>query len=633
MSNNSFIHLYHSSIFIITAETISTSHQNLIYQFMNSKNPSTSSLSNNHFHYHLYQYQTNNCCLNLFDQSKSSSTVTTAASNENFSSFHTQSITNSYKTPGNESECTTSKMEFEMKSQKLPSSHSKNHENSFLISSGTDNVSHAAFNDDCKLDSLLTDTPSYGESSSHNNSTEKVIEIELLKDDYRKSDQDRDDCSCTKKYLPYQINEKNVWQVYETSDCKYIHTKHEIDEIFKPPDSNDAAQNTEMLHSRSNFSNQIICHEINHQPNHNEPSPQTKNDPDNAFCDGDERNEPEIELSNYKFNFDGISEYSPSFNIRKSVGDTCSCIDEEHATPHIDDADDNSSEMSKIPYTQKELSPKAMKSGKLLNRPKETNRISRDNVKPVEKEVQDEITRNGIKSSKPKTIKPIRLPSPVPKYQTTSPKRNNSYEDDSDSSDTESSTSVVTMCQSTQTVKNSPQNNKITNESTKPRENSSLVKQDTSSANKIVIPNIHQGWSVTVAGTHPDLAPDVEMKLSFPKAKLSQSSSNERLDAQKLENNNSIYYYNNKNMNNQLLPSPEQEPRMSRQHIQYDHHKPYYNNRRSLSLARIDSGKQKNHKYNFQTLSNEISFLRNDKTKILQPSKLAYSSSNCKKCI
>lgn len=93
-----------------------------------------------------------------------------------------------------------------------------------------------------------------------------------------------------------------------------------------------------------------------------------------------------------------------------------------------------------------------------------------------------------------------------------------------------------------------------------------------------------------VAGTHPDLAPDVEMKLSFPKAKGATSSTpDSKLDSGKRDHPEVFYY-----KNNQLLPPPDSRELPTHMsalpYERYDHQKPYYNHRRSLSLARIDSG-------------------------------------------
>jgi len=119
---------------------------------------------------------------------------------------------------------------------------------------------------------------------------------------------------------------------------------------------------------------------------------------------------------------------------------------------------------------------------------------------------------------------------------------------------------------------------------------------------------------IQVAGTHPELAPDVEMKICFPKPKgTSQSASigpSEVSITETQKSDNEVFYYKN----NQLLPAPQMN--QSVDPMQYEHHQPhmthpyeqnrpqmsyqyeqshmkqphYYNHRRSLSLARIDSG-------------------------------------------
>lgn len=92
--------------------------------------------------------------------------------------------------------------------------------------------------------------------------------------------------------------------------------------------------------------------------------------------------------------------------------------------------------------------------------------------------------------------------------------------------------------------------------------------------------------ALKVAGTHPDLAPDVEMKLCFPKAKGATSAPDSKLEAVKQEDPEVFYY-----RNNQLLPAAGSREMPAQ--LQYGggyEQKPYYNHRRSLSLARIDSG-------------------------------------------
>lgn len=424
-------------------------HKNLIHQFMSNK--SSSSSSNNHFHYHLYQYQTHNCCLNLFDQSKNSSTVTTAASNEN---FFTQSISNLCDfTPSRNTQNTPNDDE---NSKAAVSSKFENP--SGLTSSGSEFPSTIFNNQSSKVNfspSLGGETP-----SSKSQTAEKIIDIEFTNDNYRQPEADDDDCSCTKKYLPYKVNERNVWQVYETSDCKYIQSKYEVDEVFQPPSSDGTKTSFDynpLLHSRSNFSNKTVTHTISQA----QASDQSESVNSSTPCN---------------LNSTSNSLYTPSFNIKSETIEDCNCVinketeDDDESKADDDDDDDVVSVISKQPPSSKDS---FQPNSKLLNRPKATNNISREQVKPIEKEVQNEITKNGVKVSSMKASKLVRLPSPVPKRRTT-PKSDS--ETDSDFSSEESSIKEKTS------KKISPKD--------QTRQQSSLVRQE---SKNVVIPNIHQG--------------------------------------------------------------------------------------------------------------------------------------------
>ncbi|KAG5682280.1 hypothetical protein PVAND_011643 [Polypedilum vanderplanki] len=613
---------------------------NLIHQFMSHKNSSSSSPSfsnikancNNHYHYHLYQYQTNHCCFNLLDHSKSSSTVTTAASPHD--NYHLNCCSHALS---NESSCPLGVIDITSNSSPLQ----KNKENEHLkiaetgigssgsvkfdlnkptLNSGGSEFPSTVFNklNDCQS---ITATPSsYTATTRGNTADEKIIEIELTNEILKKPQEDNDDCSCTKKYLPYKINEKNVWQMYETSDCKYIQSKHEIDEIFQPPlsgDSTVASENCNLLHSRSNFSNQIICHGINHETNHNENTPRSSHSVN-----------INSQASPKTFNSTGESFYMPTFNIKPmNVNNECRCgednqnVDnnnenenEESITKTVVNDGDNESVIisNQSPSLSTcDLFSNNKQMGKLLNRPKAINNISREQVKPVEKEIQKEITKNGNTNSFKTLPKPIRLPSPVPKQQQQS--KRNSYDENSNSSNESSSSSS-----SAESKYEIPKHSKVSDsekqknvkEKAKLNQENSLIKQEN---NTTIIPNIHQGWSVTVAGTHPDLAPDVEMKICFPKSKtMSQSASVgpsvTSCEIQKPESE--MFYYKN----NELIPASVANQNSNP--IQYESKPPYYNHRRSLSLARIDSGLSgmaKTKSYNLPNLHMPRSTARNFK--------------------
>jgi hypothetical protein len=259
--------------------------------------------NNNHFHYHLYQYQSNHCCFNLLDHRKSSSsTVTTTASNETYQ----QSITNS---------CPLGVTDVSLS---LNAQHGSKEESKAIDEKLSGGIATNHFNIPLSCEN---NTPSSFDDRSRSQTAEKIIEIELSNETFRKPQDEQDDCSCTKKYLPYKINERNVWQVYETSDCKYIQSKCEIDEIYQPPPDTASSTMTtsEMLHSRSNFSNEIICHAINHATNHRE----------NAL--------EKVEISQASSNNEN-SIYTPTFNIKPlNLDSSCHCNEDEEVDENRED--------------------------------------------------------------------------------------------------------------------------------------------------------------------------------------------------------------------------------------------------------------------------------------------------------
>jgi hypothetical protein len=412
--------------------------------------------------------------------------VTTAASNENFSSFHTQSIGNSCRTADFSQSRNTQNGEDDNKSKTATSS--KFNENVSRLTTSESEFPSTIFHNQSKVNfepSVGEETPSYDENASKSQTAEKIIEIEYSNDNYKQDEDDRDDCSCTKKYLPYKINERNVWQVYETSDCKYIQSKYEIDEIFQPPPPQSSEYNP-LLHSRSNFSNQVICHTVDHASTSHEQSA-----PKSEQSESVNSSTP-LDLGS-NLNSAGNSLYTPTFNIKTEAPESCHCvIDEETEDDESKANEEDDSTTSKFVASPKSSYQLSQQSGKLLNRPKATNNISRDQVKPIEKEIQNEITKNGVKASTIKSSKPMRLPSPVPKHQASS-RRDKSYEDDSQLSDSDFSSNESQQA-TVKEIQKSPKmksNRSSANDKENVRQQSSLVRQE--SKNVLNIPNIHQG--------------------------------------------------------------------------------------------------------------------------------------------
>ena len=105
------------------------------------------------------------------------------------------------------------------------------------------------------------------------------------------------------------------------------------------------------------------------------------------------------------------------------------------------------------------------------------------------------------------------------------------------------------------------------------------------------------------------------MKLSFPKAKgVLSTPDSSKVDSGKQEKPEVFYY-----RNNQLLPAPDSREMHSQMPFERYESRPYYNQRRSLSLARIDSGMSG--KINVSVIEwknfNLCVFRRHDQAKVL----------------
>lgn len=498
---------------------------NLIYQYMN-KNPTSSTNHKNHHHYHFYQYQTNNC-VNLFDASKSTSAVTTAATS--VFTPTTTNLTASDHMPcfrSNSNSLSNYDHEIQMmrqqnlkklhEQQKLSGSRHTATTNSstdprqrnnccFLSSSGSENIL-TVIDKRNKFDPDLSagkesSTPGTSEHKEMPHSKENIIKIEI-EDSNKEAESD---CSCTKKYTPYQVNEKNVWQVYETSDCKYIQTRYEVFETYQPPEGEHsipgtAPENTKlhtddmMLHSRSNFSNQIICHAINHETNHLKtptkfmevPPPPTGCSSNCCYCDPNNKD----------------------LDCQFCVSKTTSLKYEEDTTlPST--AQSNQTEINKSDYRplssikfDPPMKPIAeplaivnnKSPGKLLNRPKEINNLPRDR-KSVKKEVKNEIKNHSIKIEVNNKNKTIKLPSPSQNQNQgySSPLKKKSYNESN-----EDYSSISSSCASPKSTskkvlnrrKNSKDNVKSSDKESRNNINDTCLKSDNGG---LVLPPANQG--------------------------------------------------------------------------------------------------------------------------------------------
>ena len=414
---------------------------NLISQYM-SKNQTSSTKHKNHQHYHFYQYQTNNC-VNLFDTSKSTSAVTTAET-----SVFTPTTTNltasdhmpCFRTNSNSLSNYDHELQM-MRQQNIKKLHEQQKISGsrhttpntatnfstdprlrnnccFLSSSGSENIL-TVIEKRNKFDHGLSagkqsSTPGSSKHKELPHSKEKIIKIEIEDENKAASD-----CSCTKKCLPYQVNEKNVWQVYETNDRKYIQTRYEVFETYQVPEeeqniSGTASENNYklqtddgFLHSQSNINSQMISHLINHDSTplqtpikfKENPPPQTGCSSNCCYCD------PVNKDLDCQFCIDKTPlHYEKDTSVPSTAQSNQTEIMKSEYRPLPDS--------SMIAITEPQIVITNNKSpGKLLNRPKEINNLPCDR-KSVKKEVKNEIQNHLIKIEVNNKNKTVKLPSP-----------------------------------------------------------------------------------------------------------------------------------------------------------------------------------------------------------------------------
>ncbi|CAO1378785.1 unnamed protein product [Diamesa hyperborea] len=487
----------------------------------------------------------------------------------------------------------------------------------FLSSSGSENIltvidKRNKFDPDLSAgkESTTPGTSEHKEVPPH--SKENIIKIDI-----EDTNKDASDCSCTKKYLPYQVNEKNVWQVYETSDCKYIQTRYEVFETYQPPEEEESIPGTApenpyklqtddgLLHSRSNFSNQIICHSINHETNHlktptqfkEAQPPQTRCSSNCCYCDP---NNKDLDCQ-FCVNKTPLINYIEDTTVPSTAQSNQTEIIKSDYRP-----------LSSIKFDPPMIAitePLAITNNKspakLLNRPKEINNLPRDR-KSVKKEVKNEIKNHSIKVEVNNKNKTVKLPSPSQNQNQGyfSPLKKKSYNESN-----EDYSSISSSCASPKSTpkkvlnrrKNSKDHVKSSDKESR-NNNESCIKSDNGG---LVLPPANQGWSVTVAGNyHPEMTPDVEMKLSFNKNKMDIQKKNIDMENYLTRNQEPIqtqhkeevYFYNNRNIDHQILPAA---PISQNQY----HTKPFINQRRSLSLARVDTGLPKQKSYHLPNLN------------------------------
>lgn len=252
---------------------------------------------------------------------------------------------------------------------------------------------------------------------------EKVIHIELLNENHKTSKSPETiACHCIDRKLPYTVNEKNVWQVFEISDCKFVQTKLEHYETLQCEQlDREEFKETEITpqhsHSRSSFDeNQFICHNLLDTPMERTPllpppSSAPKTCESCCFCNPNIHSNKNAECNYCK---NRTPQVKTEENTTKQYYETLA-IDHTHTTE-----ENNTMKCTKISETVSKRITSSANTGtstgtikkinkidektnftqisksptKLLNRPKE-NVISqpRKRIKSVKKEIKNEINK------------------------------------------------------------------------------------------------------------------------------------------------------------------------------------------------------------------------------------------------
>lgn len=269
-------------------------------------------------------------------------------------------------------------------------------------------------------------------NSQNTDDQEKLIHIEILNESGNKNLNNCNNdttnmnskspesfaCHCIDRKLPYTVNEKNVWQVFEITDCKFVQTKLEHYETHQYESINtEEAQEPEKtpqhIHSRSSFDeNQFVCHTLLKTPTDATlsmpvpPMSAPKTCESCCFCN------PDIHTT-------GNAECKYCKNKTPQLKTTTENTEQYYETLAIDHThtthENNTTKCTKISETvKKRIISSATSTGtikkitskinenssipksptKLLNRPKETAiNQPRKRVKSVKKEVKNEIKK------------------------------------------------------------------------------------------------------------------------------------------------------------------------------------------------------------------------------------------------
>lgn len=366
-------------------------------------------------------------------------------------------------------------------------------------------------------------------------------------------------CSCVEKCDPLKADNGNVWQVCDTNLCKFIKTKIETFEIpkddvpqtpFPEIDTTSfvivpAKEKSQIKEMKSPSKAPVICTETRHDKLPETPQSSNKNSPktnrdscsDCCFCNPDlHRNVKNSPGCNFcvrketpRYELFAKTDHTHTQTKTKDdiISTQCTKINEKIKRSFVIPGDAPSHHQT---HKNRTASTNIKNH---LNRPKNINNIPRaSSMQSIQRIIHDEITTTKFKKKEEQKRKEFRLPSPYTDISS------HSYDDTGSSTDF----SDCSIESPKKLQKVAPTRWQGAPGSFRRRMTGNRVQEKKWNGNKSEKEETKKspGWSVTVAGNyHEDLAPDVEMRLKFPK----QQIKNETQESQKGRNDDESDFY------------------------------------------------------------------------------------------
>lgn len=367
-------------------------------------------------------------------------------------------------------------------------------------------------------------------------------------------------CSCVEKCDPLKTDNDSVWQVCDTNLCKFIKTKKKSFEIPKddvqtPVSEIDTTSfvivptviaKSPVKEKKSPLKVPVICNETRNENIPETPQSSSKNTPkttrdscsDCCFCNPDlHRNVKNSPGCNFcvrketpRYELFAKTDHTHTQTKTKDdiISTQCTKINEKIKRSFVIPGD--------LHHQSAKNRTASTNIKNHLNRPKNINNIPRaSSMQSIQRIIHDEITTTKFKKKEEPKRKEFRLPSPYTDISS------HSYDDTGSSTDF-SDCSIESPKKSQKIAPTRWQG--APGSFRRRMTGNSRLQEKNWNGNKIQKEETKKspGWSVTVAGNyHEDLAPDVEMRLKFPK----QQIKNETQDSQKDRNEDESDFYEN----------------------------------------------------------------------------------------